>query len=105
MYLVINLSPVIINSMFYANGSVISITYLSRHAIEVEQISKHVFKNTQSMYELLEALKFSTYFLLQQLRRKQTNFSEEKMTPVMYNCDLKLILAKRKLLRRCFTVI
>ena len=73
MYLVINLSPVIINSMCYANGS---------GADFKTRVRKH------PVYELLEALKFSTYFLLQQLWRKQTNFSEEKMISAMFYGNL-----------------
>ena len=73
----------------YANGSVIS---MSRHAIEVEQISKHVFENIPN--DLGDVL-----------RQSATDFSEEKMTLAMFHCNLKLILAKRKLLRRCFTAI
>ena len=48
----------------YANGSVIS---MSRHAIEVEQISKHVFENIPN--DLSDVL-----------RQSATDFSEEKMT-------------------------
>ena len=56
----------------YANGSVISITYMSRHAIDVEQISKHVFQNILNNIPMwvslwtLEALKFSFFFFLLQ---------------------------------------
>ena len=69
----------------HANGSVIS---MSRHAIEVEQISKHMFENIPNDFG-----------------ESATDFREEKMTLAMFHCDLKLILAKRKLLRRCFMAI
>ena len=49
----------------YANGSVISITYMSRNAIEVEQISKHTCSKTfQKSFQCEPLINF---FLLQPL--------------------------------------
>ena len=39
------------------------------------------------------------------LQRYKTDFREDKMTSTMFYGNLKLILEKIKLLRRCFTVI
>ena len=39
------------------------------------------------------------------LRQSKTDFGKEKISLVMFNSDIKLILEKRKLLWRCLTAI
>ena len=74
----------IINSML-CEQSVIS---MSRHAIEVEHISKHVFENIPNDFGDV-------------LRQSETDFSEEKMTLAMFHCNLKTDFG----MKRCFTAI
>ena len=84
---------------------------MSRHAIEVEQVSKHVFENIPNiipMWASLLKFSFIFFFLLQELwnklilndfgdvlRRYKTAFrEEEKMTIAMFYDDIKLILRR-----------
>ena len=62
---------------------------MSRHAIEVEQIAKHVFENIPN--DLGDVL-----------RQSATDFDEEKMTLAMFHCDLKTDFGKEKITSAMF---